>query len=193
MTRLTMIRSTLPGVVLFALSAVSMTGPALAADDAARPHHNNDEGHSCTHHDKHHGHGGERSEADMQQFRERMEKLALSPSQKQDMASLMTIYQPRFKELHERGRDDREALLNAAPDADGYSALAYKVSVDAGQTASEVVVLLAELQANAYALLTEEQQAEYRALKVKAMERREQLREKVRSARTRKESSDKGY
>jgi len=188
-----MIRSTLPGVVLTALSAVSMTGPALAADDAASPHHNNDTGHTCRHHGKDHNHRDEHSAEEMQQFRERMEKLALSPGQKQDMASLMTIYQPRFEELRKRGQVDREALLNAAPDADGYSALAYKVSVDAGQTASEIVVLLAELQANAYALLTEEQQAEYRVLKAKAMERREQLREKVSSARTRKESSDKDY
>ncbi len=162
------------------MSVVATTGSAFAAADAVCPHHNNDEGHSCRHHGKHR-HEGSYSEADMQRFRERMDKLALSDAQKQDMASLMRIYQPRFKALRERGAADREALFAAAPDATGYAALTDAVSIEAGRTAAEVVVLMAELQANAYALLTPDQQAEYRAMKVKAWEKAQE------KARQRKE------
>ncbi len=168
------------------MCVVATTGSAFAADAAVCPHHNNDEGNSCRHHGKHHGQAGKYSDDDMQRFRERMDKLALSDAQKQDMASLMGIYQPRFKALRERGAADREALFAAAPDATGYAALTDAVSTEAGRTAAEVLVLLAELQANAYALLTPDQQAEYRAMKVKAWERaQEKAQEKARQRKER--------
>ena len=203
----TSIRSTLLIVALTALTLSVSAGSALAADDAARPHHNNDKPHACRHEDqeqciqssdrgykrhaKHHRHGGKRSAVDMEQFRERMEKFALSDTQKQDMAALMGIYQPRFKSLRERGQAAREALFNAAPDAEAYAQLVDKVSSEAAKTASEVVVLLAELQANAYALLTDEQQSEYRALKTKAKARADEFRDKAKQRSEEKKAQRK--
>jgi len=186
----TMIRLTL-GVSLPALALFLSAGSVLAADATAQPHHNNDNSHACSPDGKHQRYGGKRSEAEMQDFRERMEKFALSETQKQDMAALMGIYMPRLKALQERGQSDRDALFSAAPDAAGYTTLVDKVSGDAANTAGEVVVLLAELQANAYALLTKEQQAEYRALKVKAKDRAEQMRDKAKQRSEQKGSSRK--
>lgn len=124
-------------------------------------------------------------------MRERMNKLGLDDAQKQEMASLFGIYQPRFRELAERGKPNREALLLAAPDSPEYDTLVGKVSQGAAATAGEVVVLLAELQENAYALLTPEQQEKYRQLKVEARDRAEEKLAAKRAAR--KESSDTGY
>ncbi len=115
-------------------------------------------------------------------MRERFAELQLNETQKQEMASLMGIYGPRFKEMRERGAADRRALLLAAPDAPDYRDLTERVSVETARAAAEAVVLLAELQANAYALLDPEQQATYRRLKEQAEERRQ--------ACARKESSD---
>lgn len=203
MIRSTIVRSILPVALLTALSAIPAAGTLFAADDAARPHHNNDNSqarthngqHDCKHSTKHrYGRDGNAPEAQLQTFRERMEKLSLSDVQKQDMAALIGIYQPRFKSLRERGQADREALFEAPPDAANYSLLVNTVSNEAGQTASEMVVLLTELQANAYALLTAAQQAEYRDLKAKARQRADTIREQAKQrARTRKASSDKDY
>jgi len=102
----------------------------------------------------------------------------------------MQVYGPRLKEIAERGQAGREALSQMAPDAAGYDASVAAVSEEAGSAATEVVTLLAELQANAYALLTEEQQAEFVAMKVKARQKMEEMRAK--RAEARKESSGKG-
>ncbi len=115
-------------------------------------------------------------------MRERFAGLRLNETQKQELASLMGIYGPRLKELRERGAADRRALLLATPDAPDYRALTERVSSETARTAAETVVLLAELQANAYALLDPDQQATYQRLKEQAAERRQ--------ACVRKESSD---
>lgn len=128
--------------------------------------------------------------ADMQAMRERMSELKLSDQQKQDMAALMQLYGPRFKELAERGKADREALMQMAPDAKGYDQQVANVSEEAASAASEAVTLLGELQGNAYALLTPEQQSEYQALKVTAREKREEWQAK--RAEARKGSNGKG-
>lgn len=132
-----------------------------------------------------------RSGTDLQAMRERMNKLGLSEAQKQEMASLFGIYQPRFKELLERGHADREALALAVPDSGDYDTLVGQVSQEAAATAGEMVVLLAELQENAYALLMPEQQEKYQALKAEARARAKDKRAAKRAAR--KESSGTGY
>ncbi len=137
-------------------------------------HHKPGRGHGCMHGGKHGMHGkhkGGDPEA-MAEFRARMETLKLSDQQQQDMASLIQLYEPRLREIRERGRADREALIVLAPDADDYDERVAGVATEAAAAAREVVVLLAELQANAYALLTPEQQAEYQALKADIDERR---------------------
>ncbi|MCP4090465.1 MAG: hypothetical protein GY746_11860 [Gammaproteobacteria bacterium] len=93
------------------------------------------------------------------------EKLGLSEAQKQDMAALMEMYGPRFKELASRGKADREALMAMAPDDSAYGELTAVVSNEAGLAASEAVTLMSELQGNVYALLKPEQQAKYLELR----------------------------
>ncbi len=110
----------------------------------------------------------------MQEFRARMEKLQLSEQQQQDMAALLQLYEPRLQEIRKRGQADREALILLAPDAADYDARVASVATEAAAAAREVIVLLADLQTNAYALLTPAQQAEYQALKADAEKKRKE-------------------
>jgi Spy/CpxP family protein refolding chaperone len=109
------------------------------------------------------------------------EKLGLSDTQKQDLGSLLEIYRPRFEELAKRGQASREQLLATTPDGPGYSALTDEVSAEAGRTAAEVVVLMAELQTNAYSLLTNDQQAKYLEMRTNMRERMQTRRDEMRA------------
>jgi Spy/CpxP family protein refolding chaperone len=203
-------RSILFSTPAFVLSALLASGAVLAESHAASPHNNNEASQACSekqscmtedgkcacskHRYGKHMSGkhqrGPRSGPDMQAMRERMNQLDLSEQQQQDMAALMQVYGPRFKEIAERGNADREALLQMAPDADGYDAQVAAVSKEAGNSAAEVVTLLGELQTNAYALLTPDQQAEFQALKVKLRDKRDEWQAK--RAEARKGSNGKG-
>ena len=188
-----------PVIALCALlmSTAPLAGGHQASEDEANrscPHHSNVDGHTCSHHGKYgpHGkHGGPRSEEELAAMRERMDKLGLSDAQKQEMGTLFGIYQPRVREILERGLADREALVMAVPGSDKYNSLIGTVSQEAAASAGEMVVLLAELQANAFALLTDEQQDKYQALKGEARAKAEEKAAAKREAR--KASSDTGY
>ena len=172
---------TLISLVAAACFALTST-VTIAEQDAACPHHNNDGASTCEHKMRC-AHG--KSPAGLESMRAQFAGLQLSDAQQQEMGALMGIYGPRFKELRERGEADRRALLMAVPDAANYRELSERVSEEAASAAQEAVILLAELQANAYALLSVEQQAEYRRLKAQAEERRQ--------AYMNKASSGKGY
>lgn len=187
---------------VFVLSALLLSAAPLAAEDkpsehGACPHHNNVEGGACSHHGAHCKHGkgyGPRSEADMAKMREQMDALGLTDTQKQEMASLFGIYQPRIREIVERGHADREALVMATPGSDDYNSLVGTVSQEASASAGEMVVLMAELQSNAFALLTDEQQAKYLALKADAREKAAAKAEEAKAKReARKASSGRDY
>jgi Spy/CpxP family protein refolding chaperone len=105
-------------------------------------------------------------------------ELKLSGTQKQEFASLMQIYGPRLQEIRKRGQDERKRLLSMAPDDPDYSKLTDLVAKDASKSATEVVVLLAELQSNAYALLTPEQQQKSGEFRQKILERLDTIRER---------------
>jgi len=155
-----------PGLMLCALllTGTGVASPA-AGTDAASPHHSN-----------------------VEAFREQMARLQLSEQQKQDVGALLQVYKQRFDEIRARGEADRRALLAAAPDDRNYDELVAAVAEEAARSVREGVYLLGELQATGYALLTAEQQAEYRALKAEAEARRADW-----QAGIRKESSDKDY
>ncbi len=106
------------------------------------------------------------------------EKLGLSETQKTDLAALLELYRPRFKQIAARGKQDRAALLTMAPDDSDYAELSARVSQEAGLAAAEVVTLLAELQGTVYALLTPEQQAEYLELRASREQRMQDRRER---------------
>jgi hypothetical protein len=115
---------------------------------------------------------------DMRQMTHMAEKLELSETQKQDFMTLLEMYRPRFEALAKRGKEDRQALLEMAPDAKAYGDLTDQVSAEAGKSAAEVVTLLAELQGLVYALLTTEQQTRFLELRTEQQARMRDYREK---------------
>jgi Spy/CpxP family protein refolding chaperone len=120
------------------------------------------------------------------------EKLGLSEAQKTDLAALLEMYRPRFKEIAARGKEDRAALLAMAPDDSDYAELSARVSQEAGQAAAEVVTLLAELQGTVYALLTPEQQAEYLELRASQKERMQNRRDRYKQGNHHKPGQHNG-
>jgi Spy/CpxP family protein refolding chaperone len=130
----------------------------------------------CEQHAEHHGKAhGKRQGDNAGMFGA---ELKLSGTQKQEFASLMQIYGPRLQEIRKRGQDERKRLLSMAPDDADYSKLTDQVAKDASKSATEVVVLLAELQSNAYALLTPEQQQKSGEFRQKIMDRLNAIRER---------------
>ena len=75
----------------------------------------------------------------MAMFDGMVDELALTAPQKQEMVTLMQMYQPRIKEVVKRGEDSRRALLEMAPDDPAYNVLANEVGQQAGASASEMV------------------------------------------------------
>lgn len=110
-------------------------------------------------------------------------EIDLSDEQKEELATLMGIYGPRLKELRDRGAAQRKELMALAPDDPAYDDLTEEVSEDAGKAAAELVVLLAEMQTNAYGILTDEQQAKYLELRATRKERMQERRESWRERR----------
>jgi len=153
-----------------------------AAADGACPHHGP---HGKGMHGHHGGHDGP-----MGMLGGMGDELALTETQKQDLAALMQIYGPRMKELASSGADSRRAIMGMAPDDPSYNIEAEKLSQQAGAAAAEMVTLLTELQTNAYALLTPEQQAKYLALRAEQMQRMEQRKAEMQARRA---AGEPGY
>ena len=129
------------------------------------------EGKHKGHHNK--GMHGQHGEAGpMAMFNRMGEELALTEPQKQELAALMEMYRPRIKELAQRGQESTQQLMAMAPNDPAYNLEAARLSQQAGTSAAEMVTLLTELQANAYALLKPEQQAMY-------MDKRAEMRERM--------------
>ena len=100
---------------------------------------------------------------------ERMDaELGLSDSQKQQLGALMEMYRPRIMELWKRGEGSADALFDLAPNAPEYATKAGELSQLAGASAAEMVTLMTELQTNAYALLTVEQQQKFMTMRAEA-------------------------
>ncbi len=134
------------------------------------PHqHKHSDKHHHGHGHKHggyHGRGGPDGKGGM--FGEEMN---LSEQQKQDMAALMQIYGPRLGDIRKRGQENRRRLMGMNPDDPAYSGLTDSVAKEAAASASEVIILLAELQSNAYTLLTPEQQQKFGEFRQKMLDR----------------------
>ncbi|MGI9289949.1 MAG: Spy/CpxP family protein refolding chaperone [Gammaproteobacteria bacterium] len=108
------------------------------------------------------------------------QKLNMSEQQKQAYQALLDEYKPRLEEISERGKTDREALGQMAPDDPEFAAQVEAVSSNASTAAAEMVKVRAELQTKVYALLDETQQAEYLALRSERQDRRQARRNKFR-------------
>lgn len=149
--------------MLIALPAAAQQGPTADAFLNC-PHHSNEAGvagDSCKYKQHRHAKGD-----DVALVRQRLAALELTEKQKQEFATLLQLYQPRVTELRKRGEAARQQLLSTIPGAIEYSALVDEVAAEASRTAGELVVLLSELQSNAYALLTPAQQSQWQELKL---------------------------
>jgi Spy/CpxP family protein refolding chaperone len=128
-------------------------------------------------------HGGPAGAGPLAMFERMGDELGLSEPQKQELAALMQMYRPRIMELGKRGQENSRALLEMAPGDPAYNRMAYELSQQAGASAAELVTLLSELQANAYALLTNEQQSKFMALRAEQRERMEQRKAEMEARR----------
>ena len=166
------------------------TCPAAAAGECPHDHagkHSMGMGHDRGHYGMHGKPGGA---GPMAMFKRMGEELALTEPQKLELAALMEMYRPRIKELAQRGQESRQALMAMAPDDPAYNTEAAQLSEQAGASAAELVTLLTELQANAYALLTAEQQATFMA---KRVEMRERMEKRKAEMEARREAGEAGY
>ena len=87
------------------------------------------------------------------------DELGLTGQQRTDIQIIIADYMPRYRDLAELGRDTAKDLLNMAPDSPDYVDATQKASATAASSAAELVILLSEMRAKLYAVLTAEQRA----------------------------------
>ena len=109
------------------------------------------------------------------------EALDLTPEQRDSMEAIRESYRPRLESLRKSGRDNRRALAETAPDNPDYATVVAAASQAAAEHASQLVLVTAEMRREVHAVLTPEQQAKARELRVtmreRVQERRQQRRE----------------
>ncbi|MBT8442040.1 MAG: periplasmic heavy metal sensor [Gammaproteobacteria bacterium] len=141
--------------------------------------------HDC---EQHHGqHGGQSRENMMQQF---FDELGLSGQQQADIQIITSDYAERFRDLAKLGRATAEELMNLAPDDPSYRDKTDEASALAASSAAEMVVLLAEMRAKLYAVLTDDQRAR---LKEKIEQKKLELEEKKLQRQQDTESHDRPF
>lgn len=113
--------------------------------------------------------------------------LDLSSEQRDVIEDIEASYRPQFEALRDSGRDSRRALLETTPDDPDYATVVAEASQAAGQNASQLVLLAAELRRELYAVLTPEQRE--KALQLRA-EMRERFQERRERRRARHQSAD---
>lgn len=129
------------------------------------------------------GHGHPEGVDGMSMLERMGAEIALTDTQKQELAALLEMYRPRIQELAERGVTSGKAMLEIAPDDVSYNTRAAELSQLAGTSAAEMVTLLTELQANAYALLTAAQQAQFLELRAEQRQKMEARRAQMQEHR----------
>jgi len=159
------------------VNADDQSCPYAKAGDGTCPHHKHGAGHGKS------MHGHSSGAGPMAMFDRMGEQLALTEPQKQELAALMQMYRPRIKELGERGQEDIRVLMDMAPDDPAYNKQADELSKQAGASAAEMVALMTELQANAYALLTTDQQATFLRLRAEQRQKMEQRKAEMEARR----------
>lgn len=90
-------------------------------------------------------------------FNQFADELGLTGQQRTDIQIIIADYMPRYRDLAELGRDIAKELLSMAPDSPDYVDATQKASATAASSAAELVILLSEMRAKLYAVLTPEQ------------------------------------
>lgn len=105
------------------------------------------------------GHPGRDGRSFAGAMREFSADLGLTAQQKTDIQIITADYAERLRDLARLGRTTADGLLAMAPDDPAYRAKTEEASALAASSAAEVVVLLAEMRAKLYAVLTPDQRA----------------------------------
>jgi Spy/CpxP family protein refolding chaperone len=103
------------------------------------------------------------------------DELGLTAQQRSDIQIITGDYAARFKDIAKLGRDTAAELMQMAPDDPAYRDRTSQASALAAASAAELVVLLAEMRAKLYLVLTPEQ--------------RDQVREKIQALHDSKEQA----
>lgn len=85
------------------------------------------------------------------------DELGLTGQQRTDIQIIIADYMPRYRDLARIGRESATSLLSLAPDSAEYLDATQKASATAASSAAELVVLLSEMRAKLYAVLSPEQ------------------------------------
>ncbi|MFQ5634907.1 MAG: Spy/CpxP family protein refolding chaperone, partial [Gammaproteobacteria bacterium] len=161
-------RGSLPITLLCVLAAGAPFGQAAASDA------DGGETRECA---RHYRHEDGISRDPVMRF---AEELGLTGQQQSDIRIIASDYAERFRDLAKLGRETAEDLLSLAPDNPAYRAKTDEASALAATSAAEMIVLLAEMRAKFYAVLTDEQR---RTLQRKLDEKTRQVEENKRQRR----------
>ena len=129
--------------------------------------------------------GGELQANRMQQL---VDELGLTGQQQTDIQIITSDYAERFRDLAKLGRTTAEELLDIEPDDPTYREKTDEASVLAASSAAETVILLAEMRAKLYAVLTAEQRAR---LREKIEEKKREIEQKRLESEQEGESHDR--
>ena len=99
-------------------------------------------------------------------------ELGLTPEQRSQMRGLMAASRPKMEELRGQLRAERSKLREADPGARGYDALVASTSKRIGELTAQREQQRAQLQRQAWQLLTPEQRAKVEAKKAEVKKRR---------------------
>jgi len=151
------------------LTCVFMSGAGFAEEETATTHTGHE---GCSMHAMHGTMDGSSPQDMLQRF---ADELALTGQQQQDLQIIGSDYAERFRDLGELGRKSAEELMSLEPSDPSYGPKTDEASALAATSAAEMVILLSEMRAKLYAVLTE---AQRETLRQKIADKRQELEQK---------------
>ena len=124
-------------------------------------------GHGQFNSDGHGGHGGPA----MLMGKRLLRQLDLSPEQEDAAMGIIENAKPQMHELHTARRDSMQRLMAITPDDPSYAAVVDEVAQANAEAAARATRLATQVQAEVYALLTDDQKAKAAELKAEMLER----------------------
>ncbi len=107
---------------------------------------------------------------------ELLRRLDLTEDQRNQVRTILESHKSQFQQIHKRIREDIMAERAAAQATPPDEATIRAKSADFGNAQGHLVVLMAHVRAEVFAVLTPDQQAKAEALKEKMQQRREEWR-----------------
>ena len=137
-------------IIIAALSALAVSGNALARDDA---------GDSRGGHKTWSEHRGSRGFGGPEEMIGRMaEHLDLDDTQRQQLENIMQAAKPEFESLRERAHANRQIVRALDVNDPDYGSQLQNLSAESGEIAADLTLLTGRVRADVYTVLTLEQQ-----------------------------------